>query len=110
MTAGRVAVKTIDPIMHEPARLLVMSLLCGRGRVGCYQMLALAEMTAGNLSSHMARLEGAGYVAVLKSFHGKTPHTEYRITGEGREALQRYWRALDEIRLLSRKRAPAGNA
>ncbi|MHB9106112.1 MAG: transcriptional regulator [Armatimonadota bacterium] len=98
--------KRIDPIIHEPARLLVMSLLSGRERVDFYQMLALAKMTAGNLSSHMARLEAAGYVAVAKSFRGKTPHTEYHITGEGREALLAYWHAMDELRILCRPGAP----
>ena len=98
--------RRIDPVIHEPARLLVMSLLSGRERADFYQMMALAEMTAGNLSSHVSRLEAAGYVAVLKSFHGKAPHTEYRITGEGREALLAYWRAMDEIRILCRPGSP----
>jgi len=94
--------KQIDPMIHEPARLLVMSVLSGREKADFYQMLALAEMTAGNLSSHVARLEAAGYVAVLKSFRGKTQHTEYRITAQGREALLAYWRTMDEIRIMCR--------
>ena len=96
----------LDTVIHEPARLLAMSLLCGREQAEFAEMLALTGLTKGNLSSHITRLEEAGYVAVLKSFHGKLPRTAYQITGEGREALLRYWAQLDEIRLHCR--APKG--
>jgi DNA-binding PadR family transcriptional regulator len=51
-----------------------------------------------HLASHVDKLERAGYVAVEKSFSGKMPHTEYRLTDAGRTALAKYWIALDAIR------------
>ncbi len=50
----------------------------------------------------MARLEDAGYVNVIKSFNGKIPHTEYRLTKAGRKAIAKYWTRLDEIRTLDK--------
>lgn len=95
--------KRLDPVIHEPARLLALNLLAGHDRLDFYQLLELSEMTAGNLSSHMARLEAAGYVTIRKTFRDRTPHTTYRITDEGREALRAYWRDMDNIRALSRR-------
>ena len=61
-------------------------------------------MTNGNLSSHMDRLERAGYVKINKSFQGKIPHTRYRATKAGKSALAEYWATLDQIRQMN---APA---
>jgi len=52
----------------------------------------------GNLSSHMSRLEAAGYVRVRKRFEGKIPNTSYALTPQGRTGLDRYWGLIDEIR------------
>jgi DNA-binding MarR family transcriptional regulator len=66
-----------------------------------YTFLSSAlELTSGNLSAHLDRLEKAGYVEIHKSFVGKTPRTECRLTRAGRTALDGYWRAIDEIRAL----------
>ena len=61
-------------------------------------LLSALALTKGNLSSHMDRLERAGYVKVRKSFNGKMPHTDYHLTDLGQKALAKYWAALDEIR------------
>ena len=61
-------------------------------------LLSTVGLSKGNLSSHMDRLEKAGYVEVTKSFNGKIPHTDYRLTRQGKAALAKYWRALDQIR------------
>jgi len=90
----------IDPLVHEPARLLLLTLLSGVAAADFNFLLSATEMTKGNLSSHLARLERAEYVAVTKSFRGKAPHTDYRLAGAGREALAAYWRQFDEIRAL----------
>jgi DNA-binding MarR family transcriptional regulator len=55
-------------------------------------------LTRGNLSAHVTRLERGGYVQVKKSIVGRMPHTQYRLTPKGRQALKEYWAALDEIR------------
>ena len=55
-------------------------------------------LTRGNLSSHMDKLESAGYLKVKKSFKGKVPNTSYQLTPEGSKALARYWENLDAVR------------
>ncbi len=90
----------IDKIIHEPARLRIMMILSGIDEADFNFMVSTLEMTRGNLSSHMDRLEQAGYVKILKSFNGKIPNTGYRLTKMGKRALSKYWQALEEIREL----------
>ena len=63
-------------------------------------------MTNGNVSAHVDRLDKAGFLTVHKEFQGKTPHTLYRMTPQGRKALESYWRSLDEIRSLAPETSP----
>lgn len=88
----------LDNVIHEPARLLLMTLLSGAESADFSFLLVASRLTKGNLSSHLIRLESAGYVEVTKSFRGRVPHTDYRLTTAGREALARYWGLLDAIR------------
>jgi DNA-binding MarR family transcriptional regulator len=88
----------LDRLIHEPARLRILMILSGVDRADFNFLLGTLELTKGNLSAHVDKLAGAGYVDVLKSFNGKIPHTEYRLTDAGREALAGYWAALDRIR------------
>jgi len=90
----------LDRLIHEPARLRILTILSGVD-VGDFNfLLNTLGLTKGNLSSHMDKLDKAGYVTVSKTFNGRVPHTDFRITAEGREALAEYWSALDEIRQL----------
>lgn len=88
----------LDRIIHEPTRLRIMMILSGLDDADFNFLLSTLGMTKGNLSSHMVRLEEAGYVKILKSFNGKISHTGYRLTKTGRAALSKYWATLDEIR------------
>ena len=97
----------LDRIIHEPARLRILTILSGVDVVDFNFLLETLGLTKGNLSSHMDRLERAGYVEVMKSFKGKLPHTEFRMTQAGRQALDVYWTGLDEIRALQ---DPPGSA
>ena len=90
----------LDRIVHEPARLRIMMILSGIDEADFNFMLSTLEMTRGNLSSHMDRLEQAGYVKILKSFNGKLPHTSYRLSKMGEKALSKYWETLEDIRKL----------
>jgi DNA-binding transcriptional ArsR family regulator len=90
----------LDRIIHEPARLRILMILSGVDVVDFNFLLETLGLTKGNLSSHMDRLEKAGYVEVIKSFKGKIPHTEFRLTEVGRQALAAYWAGLDAIRAL----------
>jgi DNA-binding MarR family transcriptional regulator len=91
----------MNRLVHEPARLRILTILSGAGVADFNFLVNVLDLTKGNLSSHMDKLETAGYVQVDRSFRGKQPHTEYRLTVAGREALAAYWKAVDEIRGLS---------
>lgn len=89
---------TLDRIIHEPVRLRILSILTGVDTADFKFFLSTLGLSKGNLSSHVDKLEQAGYVDVRKGFNGKIPHTDYTITDAGRKALTDYWTALDEIR------------
>ncbi len=88
----------LDRTIHEPVRLRIMSILSGVDLADFNFMLSALRLSKGNLASHVDKLERAGYLEVRKSFNGKMPHTEYRLTDAGRTALADYWAALDAIR------------
>ena len=90
----------VDRIIHEPARLRILTILSGVDLADFTFLCTMLGLTKGNLSSHMDRLEKAGYIEVEKSFNGRIPHTEYRLTKVGRRELSEYWARLDAIRSL----------
>lgn len=90
----------LDRIIHEPARLRILTLLSSVDEADFNFLLNTLGLTKGNLSSHVDKLEKAGYVTITKSFNGRIPHTDFCITREGLDALQRYWEELDAIRAL----------
>ncbi len=79
-----------DRLIHEPARLVLMSNLYVVEEADFVFLSRQTGLTAGNISSHMSRLEDAGYVTIEKSIVGKRPRTTYALTGEGRTAFGRY--------------------
>ena len=81
---------TIDRLIHEPARLVLMANLAVVDEADFVFLSRQTGFTAGNISSHMTRLEDAGYVELEKGFVGKRPRTVYRLTAAGREAFERY--------------------
>jgi DNA-binding transcriptional ArsR family regulator len=88
----------IDRVIHEPVRLRALTLLSGVASAEFSFLLRVLDLTNGNLSVHMRKLEEAGYVSVSKEFVGRTPRTSYAITAEGQGALRRYWRVMDGLR------------
>jgi DNA-binding HxlR family transcriptional regulator len=86
-----------DRLLHERVRLGIVSLLAANGALAFSELKALLETTDGNLSVHARRLEEAGYVACAKSFAGRTPRTEYRLTAAGRRAFEKH---LDHLEAL----------
>jgi DNA-binding transcriptional ArsR family regulator len=80
----------LDRIIHEPARLVVMSLLRGVDEADFLFLLRESGLTKGNLSSHLGKLEEAGYVRIDKAFVGKIPRTVCRLTPTGRKAFDAY--------------------
>lgn len=80
----------IDRIIHEPARLMIMAILYAAAEADFLYLLNETGLTKGNLSSHLSRLEEAGYVEIEKTFVGKTPRTVACLTASGRAALDVY--------------------
>ena len=80
----------IDKTIHEPARLMIVAMLSAVEEADFLYLLKATNLTNGNLSSHLTRLEKAGFVQIEKSFVGKTPRTVCRLTADGQEALQVY--------------------
>jgi DNA-binding transcriptional ArsR family regulator len=79
-----------DRLIHAPGRLAVLAVLNAVQEADFQFLLQQTGLTRGNLSSHTAKLETAGYVDIKKAFVGKVPRTVYRLTGQGKEALTAY--------------------
>ncbi|MGE5647263.1 MAG: winged helix-turn-helix domain-containing protein [Acidobacteriota bacterium] len=97
--------KELDRAIHEPARLRVMMVLAGAEEADFNFLRSALGLTSGNLSAHLDRLQKSGYIQIRKSFQGKMPKTECRLTRAGSAALAQYWKAIDAIRALD-KRTP----
>ncbi len=80
----------LDRLIHERMRLAIVSALAVNESLSFNELKQLLGMTDGNLSVHARKLEEAGYVRCEKTFDGRTPRTDYRLTREGRAALERY--------------------
>ena len=89
----------LDRLIHERLRLGIVSALAVNESLTFIELKRLMETTDGNLSVHARKLEDAAYVTCKKSFEGRMPKTEYRITTTGRKALERY---LDHMEALIR--------
>uniref|UniRef100_A0A832I2Y2 Transcriptional regulator n=1 Tax=Eiseniibacteriota bacterium TaxID=2212470 RepID=A0A832I2Y2_UNCEI len=93
----------LDRLIHERVRLGIVSALAVSPALAFNDLKALMRITDGNLSVHARRLEEAGYVSCEKTFVGRVPKTEYRLTPAGRQALERY---LDHMEALIRAARP----
>ena len=80
----------VDRVIHEPARLLIVALLSAVREADFIFLQGQTGLTKGNLSSHLARLEQAGYLRINKGFRGKIPQTVCSLTTEGRAAFKTY--------------------
>ena len=80
----------IDRLIHERLRLGIISALAANESLTFNELKHLVKTSDGNLSVHARKLEDAGYVNCSKTFHGRTPKTEYKLTAAGRRALGRY--------------------
>ena len=96
----------IDRLVHEPARLALLTALSACASADFLYLQRLTGLSKGNLSSHLTKLEGAKLVQIDKHFVGKTPRTNVRLTAAGREAIEQYWQQLDELRTASLRLAP----
>ena len=95
--AGKTNPVALDPIIHVRVRLGIVSALAVEESLTFNELKERLETSDGNLSVHARRLEEAGYVEIRKSFEGRIPRTDYRLTETGRQALHRY---LDHMEAL----------
>jgi DNA-binding MarR family transcriptional regulator len=87
----------LDPVIHAPARLTVLIYLYVVASADFVFLKNMTGLTWGNLSTHLSKLEEAGYVTLEKGFRGKKPHTMVRLTEDGRTAFQAYKANVQQI-------------
>ncbi len=87
----------LDRLLHDRMRLGIVSALAAADQMSFSDLKSSLNATDGNLSVHARKLEEAGYVACEKTFAGRTPRTEYKLTGAGRRALEKYLDHMDAI-------------
>jgi len=87
----------IDEVIHARARLMVLTYLYVVESADYVFLMRLTGLTWGNLSTHLAKLEEAGYVAISKAFKGKKPHTTISLTKRGRAAFREYKASLQQV-------------
>jgi DNA-binding transcriptional ArsR family regulator len=88
----------LDRLVHDPARLAILTALSACERADFLFLLRITGLTKGNLSSHLAKLEEAGLVEIEKRFVGKKTQTLARLTAAGREGLASYWQEMETLR------------
>jgi len=95
--AGKTNPVALDPVIHVRVRLGIVSALAVEESLTFNELKERLDTSDGNLSVHARRLEEAGYVEIRKSFEGRIPRTDYRLTKTGRQALKQY---LDHMEAL----------
>lgn len=88
---------TLDRLIHERMRLGIVSALAANESLTFNDLKGLMNTTDGNLSVHARKLEDGGYIACTKSFEGRLPKTEYKITTSGRRALENYLNHMETL-------------
>jgi DNA-binding HxlR family transcriptional regulator len=95
--AGGNALPALDRVIHERMRLGIVSALAANRSLTFNELKKLLKTTDGNLSVHARKLEEATYIACTKSFQGRMPKTEYRLTEAGRRALEKYLNHMEAL-------------
>ncbi len=104
VAGGRAALAPdLDRVIHERLRLAIVSVLAVNDTLSFNELKQMLETSDGNLSVHARKLEEAGYIACLKSFEGRIPRTEYRLTAPGRKALERYLEHMEALIRATRR-------
>ncbi len=94
----------LDSVIHERVRLAIVSALAVNDVLSFNDLKKLLEITDGNLSVHARKLEIAGYLKCTKSFVGRQPRTEFRLTAAGRRALEGYLAQMESVIQAARKK------
>lgn len=97
MSSDLRAFTEVDRLLHEPARLMIVTLLAAVAEADFLFLLNQTGLTKGNLSAHLSKLEAAGYIEIIKSYRGKIPQTMLRLTSTGMDAFNTYRKQLQGI-------------
>ena len=97
MPTSDINIGNIDPLIHEPSRLMIMAQLYVVQSADFLFLQRQTQMTPGNLSAHLRKLEDAGYVEITKEFIERKPHTALALTKKGRDAFKQYRRDIKQI-------------
>ena len=89
--------KNIDRVIHEPARLMIMTQLYVVESADFLFLQNQLQMTPGNLSAHLTKLEKTGYVEIVKEFIERKPHTALKLTNKGRNSFKEYQQNLKQV-------------
>jgi len=92
------ALSNVDRLIHEPARLTILTALTACHSADFVYLHSLTGLSLGNLSQHLTKLEAAGFITIEKTFVKKRPRTVVQLTTGGRQAIDEHWRRLDEAR------------
>jgi DNA-binding HxlR family transcriptional regulator len=95
--AAEESARALDRVIHERTRLGIVSALAVNASLSFNELKKLVGASDGNLSVHARKLEDAGYIACTKSFAGRLPKTEYRLTPAGRRELERYLNHMEAL-------------
>lgn len=107
MNALKRIFEDLDPVLHERGRLAIVSVLSAVDTITFTELRDQLEMTDGNLSVHLQKLEVKGYVVIHKHFVGRRPQTTCRISPSGQRAFTRYLDQLETIVRQGRKKTGA---
>lgn len=98
MSSLQQQINDLDRVVHEPARLAILTVLSACDAADFTFLQRVTGLTNGNLSAHLTRLEAARLVAISKKFVGKRPQTMVSLTRFGREHIHQHWRQLEKLR------------
>jgi DNA-binding transcriptional ArsR family regulator len=100
------AIAELDRVVHEPARLAILSALSACASADFVFLQRITGLSKGNLGAHLSRLEEAGLVSMAKEFVGRVPRTTITLTGEGCDRVEAYWRDLERLSRAARRWRP----
>ncbi len=99
-------VDPLDRLVHEPARLVILTALASCASADFVFLQRVTRLTNGNLSAHLSKLSDAGLVSIEKRFIDRKPNTLVAITPKGRHAVEEHWARLEQLREGARGLAP----
>jgi DNA-binding MarR family transcriptional regulator len=98
MTSTFEDIDRIDRLVHEPARLVILTALASCASADFVFLQRITGLTTGNLSAHLAKLQEARFVKIEKRFIKNRPNTRIVLTADGRRAVDEHWRRLEQLR------------